>query len=401
MAQVGVHGKPWARAVSEDDWMTANRSVRIPGVDIARALAVLGMFAAHILDLGDLRWTQPETWGSVVNGHSAVTFAVLAGVSIALVTGGTAPLGAEQLVVARHQLLVRACCIFLLGGLLQMLGTPVLIILVMYSFLFVVSLPLLRVSPPTLFVAAGVVAVVMPFLVPLIHAALGAWGSPFNALTDILISGGYPGMIWAAYLLLGLGIGRLDLRSPMVARRLAGFGAGIAVASYLLSAALSGFDDGTHQTPSQFYAPSENPGEGFLWEWADLQAMLGAEPHSGTPFDVFGSAGISMLVIGLCLLLCRRPGRFSFPLRATGTMVLTVYSTHIVAIFVLCQFSERGRDGVYPWQGLLTWVIFVLVAVTFSTVWIARYGRGPVEGLISSIARRSSGSRRVPARSGV
>jgi hypothetical protein len=243
--------------------------------------------------------------------------------------------------------------------------------------------------------------VVTPVVVPLIHAALGAWGSPFNALSEILVGGGYPGLIWAAYLLLGLGIGRLDLRSPTVARRLVGFGAGVAAAAYLLSAALSGFDDGTHDPPSQFYAPSENPGEGFQWNVSDLQALLGADPHSGTPFDVFGSAGISMVVIGMCLLLCRRPGRLSFPLRATGSMVLTVYSAHIVAIFVLCLFSERNAAGVYPWQGLLTWTVFVLAAVAVSTLWVAHYGRGPIERLISSIARRSSGSRRVPAQSGV
>jgi hypothetical protein len=357
------------------------------------------MFAAHILDLGDLRWTEPDTWGSVVNGHSAVTFAVLAGVSIALVTGGDRVAAPDRLVVARHQLLVRACCIFVLGGVLQMLGTPVLIILVMYSFLFVVALPLLRVPAPALFAAAAIAGVVMPVLVPPLHAALGAWGSPFNALSDILINGGYPGLIWAAYLLLGLGIGRLDLRSPSVAPRLVGFGAGLAAAAYLLSAALSGFDDGPHDPPSQFSGPSDNPGEGFEWHWSDLRGLLGAEPHSGTPFDVYGSAGISMLVIGLCLSLCRKPGRLSFPLRATGTMVLTVYSAHIVAIFVLCLFTERNARGVYPWQGLLTWALFVLVAVVVSTIWIARFGRGPLERLISSIARRSSGSPRVRAQS--
>jgi uncharacterized membrane protein len=386
-------------AVGEDDSVKANSTSRIPGIDVARALAVLGMFAAHILDLDDLRWTEPDTWGSVVNGHSAVTFAVLAGVSIALVTGGNEVAAADRLVVARHQLLVRACCIFVLGGLLQMLGTPVLIILVMYSFLFVLALPLLRVPARTLFVAAAIVGVVMPILVPPLHAALGAWGSPFNALSEILVNGGYPALIWSAYLLLGLGVGRLDLRSPSVARRLIGFGTGIAAAAYLLSGALSGIGDGRHDPPSQFYGPSDNPGEGFGWDWADLQGLLGSDAHSGTPFDVYGSAGVSMVIIGLCLMLCRRPGPLSFPLRATGSMVLTVYSTHIVAIFVLCLFTERNAGGNYPWQGLLTWVVFVLVAVVVSTIWIARFGRGPLERLISSIAQRSSGSRRVRAQS--
>ncbi|WP_207836905.1 DUF418 domain-containing protein [Williamsia soli] len=379
--------------------MKVDRTTRIPGVDVARALAVLGMFAAHILDLDDLRWTDPATYGSLVQGHSAVTFAVLAGVSIALVTGGTRPRTPEQLVIARHQLLVRACCIFLLGGLLQTLGTPILVILVMYSFLFVVALPLLRVPPRTLFIAAGVLAMVMPAIVPPLHAAIGAWGSPYNALSDILISGGYPALIWSAYLLLGLGLGRLDLRSPTVARRMIGFGAGIAAAAYLLSAALVQLQDTVDpdrrfEPPSKFFAPYDNPGEGFRWTWSDLLGLLGADAHSGTPFDVFGSAGISMVVIGGCLILCPRPSPWNFPLRATGMMALTVYSVHIVAVFVLCSVTGRGASGDYPWQNFWTWLLFTAVAIALSSLWIHRFGRGPLERLIASIAVRSSGSRR-------
>ncbi|ORM33188.1 hypothetical protein BFL43_14705 [Williamsia sp. 1135] len=397
---VAVRGGSDANSsLSEDELMKVDRTTRIPGVDVARALAVLGMFAAHILDLDDLRWTDPATYGSLVQGHSAVTFAVLAGVSIALVTGGTRPRTPEQLVIARHQLLVRACCIFLLGGLLQMLGTPILVILVMYSFLFVLALPLLRVPPQTLFIAAGVLAVVMPAIVPPLHAAIGAWGSPYNALSDILINGGYPALIWSAYLLLGLGLGRLDLRSPTVARRMIGFGAGIAAAAYLLSAAVVQLQDTVDpdrqfEPPSKFFAPYDNPGEGFRWTWSDLLGLLGADAHSGTPFDVFGSAGISMVVIGGCLILCPRPSPWNFPLRATGTMALTVYSVHVVAIFALCSVTTRGTSGDYPWQNFWTWLLFATVAIAASSCWIHRFGRGPLERLITAIAVRSSGSRR-------
>lgn len=385
-------------SVGEDDVVKVIQTTRIPGIDVARALAVLGMFAAHILDLDDLRWTEPGTYGALVNGHSAVTFAVLAGVSIALVTGGTCVQSPEQLVTARHQLLVRACCIFLLGGLLQMLGTPVLVILVMYSFLFVVALPLLRLPIRTLLIASAILAVVMPLLVPPVHAALGAWGSPYNALSEILINGGYPGLIWMSYLLLGLAVGRMDLRSEVVARRLVGFGAGIAGAAYLLSSALVPLQDVADPDrefapPSQFWAPYDSPGEGFRWSWSDLLGLLGSEAHSGTPFDVFGSAGISLVVIGLCLMVFRESRPWSFPLRATGTMALTVYSVHIVVIFVLCQTFDRGNDGTYPWQSVWTWLLFVAVAIVVSTVWIHRFGRGPLERLITEIAVRSSGGR--------
>ncbi len=162
---------------------------------------------------------------------------MLAGVSIALVTGGNRFRSPAQLVIARHQLLVRACCIFLIGGLLQM-----------------------RVPVRTLLIAAAVVAVVMPVLVPPLHATLAAWGSPYNALSEILVNGGYSGLIWAAYLFLGLAVDRMDLRSERVAHRLIGFGGDIAVAANLLPTALTPLlqlvdQEREFEPPSQFWAP--------------------------------------------------------------------------------------------------------------------------------------------------
>ena len=77
-----------------------NNPSRIAGVDLARGLAVLGMLAAHLLWLGSLSWTEPSTWGAIVNGRSSILFATLAGVSLGLSTGGpTPPSGAKAPVI--------------------------------------------------------------------------------------------------------------------------------------------------------------------------------------------------------------------------------------------------------------------------------------------------------------
>ena len=63
-------------------WKRLNGPARIGGVDLARGLAVLGMFAAHLLWITEpFDVLEPDTWIAVVSGRSSILFATLAGVS--------------------------------------------------------------------------------------------------------------------------------------------------------------------------------------------------------------------------------------------------------------------------------------------------------------------------------
>jgi hypothetical protein len=130
---------------------------RIGGLDVARGLAVLGMFGAHLGDTGDLGW-DPATWRALADGRSSILFATMAGISIALLSGGRIRLGERELARARTRVLVRAAWVFAIGGVLELLGTFVAIILGVYAVLFVLALPFLRWPPVRLLLAAGVVA---------------------------------------------------------------------------------------------------------------------------------------------------------------------------------------------------------------------------------------------------
>ena len=62
---------------------------RVVGLDAARALALLGMMATHILVGVDADGvTLPQ---QIAGGRASALFAVLAEVSLALMTGGTTP----------------------------------------------------------------------------------------------------------------------------------------------------------------------------------------------------------------------------------------------------------------------------------------------------------------------
>ena len=47
-------------------WARLHDAPRVPGVDLARGLAVLGMFTAHLVEFPDLVWTDPSTYLAVV-----------------------------------------------------------------------------------------------------------------------------------------------------------------------------------------------------------------------------------------------------------------------------------------------------------------------------------------------
>ena len=119
---------------------TATGRTRVAGVDVARGLALLGMMAAHIFsivrDAG-----SPTATTLVAGGRSAATFALLAGVSLAFLSGGRHCVRGRARRVACAGLLVRALLIGLIGLLLG-LTEVVDVVLPFYALMFLLAIPL-------------------------------------------------------------------------------------------------------------------------------------------------------------------------------------------------------------------------------------------------------------------
>src|SRR3954452_3503425 len=112
------------------------RPGRVTGLDVARALAVFGMLGAHFGGMSADVGAAPSSWLGVVHGRSSILFAVLAGVSVALLTGRTLPPAGEDLLRGRIRLLVRAAWVFGIGIALAALDTGIDVILAVYAVLF-------------------------------------------------------------------------------------------------------------------------------------------------------------------------------------------------------------------------------------------------------------------------
>lgn len=375
--------------------MTGGR--RLVGLDVARCLALLGMVAAHVLAQrtadGRLAW---HTW--LVEGRSSALFAVLAGVSLVLLSRRASRLG----------LAVRALLVAAWGLVLGELDSGLAIILTNYGLLFLLGLPFLRLRARTLFAWAAAWVVLAPVASQLLRPhlpdrgaaspELGQLAHPGHLVSELLVTGYYPCLTWMAYLLLGLAVGRCDLRSRSVQTGLLGGGAAVALVTFVASRALTeqawvlrrllpeaarygdvstadalvdAISGGLHGT-----TPA-----GGSWAW-----LLVVAPHSGTPFDLLETGASAALVIGLCLLVVdvvgRRTERAVAVVLGAGTMTLSLYSLHVV------MRTER----VWPAEQPSSFGWHVLVLLSVGALFVALRTRGPLEaflGWVSGVATRS------------
>ena len=347
-----------------DRWERLNGPARIAGVDLARGLAVIGMFAAHLLLTADaFVWGDPSTWSTLVNGRSSILFAVLAGVSIGIVTGGTRPLTGPVMITARLRLVLRGCALWVLGILLALTGVPVYVILPAYAILFLLALPFTALHARTVLVTAAGIAITMPFVQPLLEAP-PLWEGPFGAEAQAFLGWNYPFTVWAAFVLAGLGLARSGLSDPATQLRMLAGGAAVSALGSLL---------GEVRSPGGAY----------------LDAVLSVEPHSAGLPEVIGSGGFAVAVLGACLLLCRlRPVvLITLPVRAMGAMPLTAYTLQLVIWAVASLLVLGTTSDLFGFVALEPFWPLTIGMMIGCTAWALLVGRGPLEWALARLGR--------------
>lgn len=363
------------------------------GVDAARGVALLGMMAVHIIAPVDS--SGEVTWAfRLFAGRSSALFAVLAGVGLALLTRWTPSTSTRQRARDRVAVATRAVLLVALGLALGVPESGVAVILVYYGVLFVLAIPFLGLSAQALAWWAAGTAIVVPVLSHVLREVLPApsyqvptldyFDQPWSStLSELLLTGYYPAWPWMTYLLAGLAIGRLQLRSAGVAWGLVAGGVGLAVGSRMLSwlllVPLGGLEVLTSQAPQVFGLPLRTALTTGLfgttptgtWWWLAVAA-----PHTATPLDLVGTTGSAMAVLGLFLLLLARPRWWATPLVAVGGMTLSLYTLHVV---MLDGWLPRTTEYAYWWH--------VLVLTVLAVLWRRYVGQGPLEYLTQKTSR--------------
>ncbi|MFO7689491.1 MAG: DUF418 domain-containing protein, partial [Cryobacterium sp.] len=337
---------------------------RIVGIDVARGLAIIGMFAAHAAP----RAGDAELF---VDGRSSILFATLAGISLGIMTGSARPTPPGNRADRLIGLVVRAAILFVLGVTLAALSSGVAIILDYYAIMFLMLVPVLFLRRWML----AALVVILLALAPLLGAGRGDVDDGLSPLAffmdDYLLNGFYPVLIWLPFLIGGLICARSDLARPHTQRLMMLLGSFFAVAGYGAALVLPG---------------------------------VSAEAHSGSTAEVFGSGGFAIAVIGGLLWATApergRAGRVSrgimAPVAAAGAMALTLYTLQILALAALVAARESGVDAGllgtdYPGWPLL--IGMVVASVVFASLWRVLLGKGPLERLLARAAAARPGTR--------
>lgn len=409
------------------------RPPRVVAIDVARAVAIIGMIAAHTGAAEELRWTDPSTWEALAHGRSSILFAVVAGISLALLTRGVAPgrpgVDAEAIRTARLRLLGRAGVIVAIGLVLELVSTRIAVILTVYGAVFLLVIPFLRWSRPRLLAGAAVLGLVSALGLPLLRVAATTGGG--QGVTFVF-DGMYALLEWLAFALVGLAIGRGELRSARLAVTLvlagtvaafAGYGLGAASASWAATGGAAEGDLGAAGEPPNVVPPGAIPeretvcedyGDGSYSCYrvgtalededgdaataeADVPAepglgtrlhetvldRLAADPHSGGVGELVGSGGFAVAVVGALLLLVRVLRGAVLPLAAMGSMPLSVYALHVLTY----EATWRTHPDLV---GRGFWATSVLSLAALATAWALTLGKGPLERLVAHVADRTA-----------
>ncbi|MCI2416218.1 DUF1624 domain-containing protein [Saccharopolyspora sp. K220] len=407
-----------------------DRNRRLVGIDIARFFAVFGMFCIHFgvpfaHGMPEVRVAQ------FASGRSTALFILLAGVSLAMLSGRSVPPTGAALRQVHVQIAARAGLLLVIGIALaratDATGFLLTVIIPFYGLYFLLAVPFIRLRARGLLIAAVVAAALGPQLSFLLRTWIAS-GTPLGTLVssvntvdpghliadvglfDLLLLGFYPAASYLPLVLAGMAVGRLDLRSTRVRCWLGGTGLVLSVTGCQVSRWLVAAVGGLPPGPTEGTVPVEHP----AW-------LLATTAHSGTTFELLDSGGIALVIVAVCLELADRTGRALKPLAAAGSMALTLYAVHALVLSwqivvggwplsgvpdFLAKLASMGpalpadlpnmpafpRDGHQP-EGIVAFVntympeLFLIFSISFAVAWRQFFRRGPLEATVSESVR--------------
>jgi uncharacterized membrane protein YeiB len=347
---------------------------RIRGLDVARGIAVLGMFTAHTISVSD-----PEGGFVVLDELAGGTrprmlFALVGGISLGLLVARAPVASRAQRMEIRRQIAIRGLALFGLGLLLQLFFSGVSIVIDEWGLLFLLMVPLLFVRTAWLLGGAAVLVVAGTIA---IVAGVGPTpdGSGDEAeVTRVVVSqslswlftGSYPLVTWLPSIAAGYVLARCDLTRAATQAWMSAAGSAVFIVGLVIA---------TLVDPA-----------GALATWpAALATQLSA-------------LGLAAALVGILVWATsnrlggvgRMFGRILYPLAAAGAMPLTVYTVHVL---VLAAWYVIDPAGWAP--DATTWTIFTIVTLVLAPLWRLTLGQGPLERVLAILSGRRADAPRA------
>lgn len=363
-------------------------TTRIPTVDVARAVAMIGVVVLnyHSYLNGALAWVpyNPSPWerlfnpgGGVLTTRFAAVFVLVAGVGVSLLTrAGRISNDPTQLRQDRLRLLRRGLLLYAVGYAVQWIwpGT----ILFYYGAFFIVGALIFSRSTNqllTIGLATAVAAAMLAWwrMEQSIDGNLTTWldparvDSPRNLIIRTFVAYTHPLFPWLLFFIVGIVFGRHIHRLAEFRNRLMLCSGVILAATYLINA--------------YFVADPPRSNHDRL-----IATILSTRPLDRGLLYSIGTLASSLLAFCLLSMIVESLGdnRLVDAFVRAGQMSLSIYMAHIFFFnLIVHRLNWVGATGLDTALGLS--LVFYVVAVPASAFWRKYLGRGPAEILYRSI----------------
>jgi len=316
----------------------------------------------------------------LVEGRAAALFVVLAGVGVSLMTR-TGRISGDMALRAKDRatLLKRALFLLVVG----LTYTPIWPADILHFYGLYIALGVVLLYQPMKMLGLVSALLVMGFMVLVMAYDYDAgwdWNTldytdlwqPRGFFRHLFFNGFHPVVPWAAFLVSGMALGRLDLTARETRRKVLFWGLGVAAVAEFFSSRLV----------SSLGAMAHSP------ELAGLSDLVGTAPMPPGLFYMVAAGGIAFAATAACVSLGLRldQSRWIQPLVATGQLALTLYVAHVVVGMGLLDTFGYLENRSAP-EAMGAAAVFCLLGVAFAHAWRSKFDRGPLEWLMRRVTK--------------
>lgn len=353
---------------------------RIIGIDVARALAVIGMIVVNfkvVFGENGSNWVQ--SFASVFDGKAAATFVVLAGVVLALMTNSAIKNNnKDKLKIARNRILKRALFLFIIG--ISYITIWPADILHFYGIYMAIIILFITSKERNIIISAISLIIIFPILMTFWNYETG-WN--FDTLKyqgfwtingfmrNLFFNGFHPVIPWASFILFGYWFGKQDLHNDKLIKKTFWISTIIFTSIQILS-----------------YSSISILSEGKQESVKELTEILGTNPMPPLPIYMFNGVSIAFAIITACIIIAKRfeNNIIIDALNKTGQLALTFYVAHVIIGMGIIETIDPNKMGNYSIEFSVIYALaFSLTCVIFAVIWKKHKKYGPLEWLMRKV----------------
>lgn len=355
---------------------------RVTGFDLARALAIFGMVIVNFKIAMNANSGSELLMGfaGLFEGRSSALFVVLAGIGVTFLTKKARGSFNRTTVAKSRMMLIKRGLLLITIGLIY---TPIweADILHFYGFYFLIAAAIFMVNNKALLLIATIIVLIFPVLMLVFNyeqnwnwstlAYENLWTFD-GMIRHIVFNGFHPVFPWAAFLVFGMWLGRLDLSNSLLRYRLF-IGALITLlvteGGFYWIRALVGQGSAYGMTPQEV---------SFLFSTSIIPPL---------PQYIISAGSSAVVVLVACLYFSDKFAKSSVNkwLYQTGQLSLTLYVAHVIIGMGFLEAIGRLENQTINFS-LLSAAIFCVCGIVFSVVWLRFFSTGPLEWLFRKVA---------------